>query len=39
MIWLQQGIAHPESKRLAEENGIEYVEDYCMYVGHIEHAK
>lgn len=38
MIWLQLGISHPEAKKLAEEIGIEYIEDYCMYVGHQEHA-
>lgn len=34
MIWLQQGITSPDGKKLAEENGIEYVEDLCMYVAH-----
>ena len=31
-IWLQTGITHPESKRLAEEAGIFYVEDHCLGV-------
>ncbi len=33
-VWLQEGIKHPESRRLAEEAGLEYVEDRCMYKEH-----
>ncbi len=33
-VWLQEGIKHPESRRLAEEAGLEYVEDKCMYKEH-----
>ncbi len=33
-IWLQLGIAHPEAKKLAEEAGIRYVEDCCLYIEH-----
>jgi predicted CoA-binding protein len=31
-LWLQQGIAHAESRRIAEEAGIDYVEDHCIAV-------
>ncbi|MBX3045240.1 MAG: CoA-binding protein [Candidatus Kapabacteria bacterium] len=31
VIWLQQDIVSPEGKLLAEANGIEYIEDKCMY--------
>src|SRR5690606_27497090 len=27
LIWLQLGLRNPEAKKLAEENGIEYIED------------
>lgn len=33
-VWLQLGISHPESKKLAEEAGLDYVEDACMAVAH-----
>jgi predicted CoA-binding protein len=31
-LWLQQGIAHPESRRIAEQGGLDYVEDLCIAV-------
>ena len=31
-LWLQQGITHPEARRLATEAGILYVEDECAAV-------
>jgi predicted CoA-binding protein len=31
-IWLQQGIVSPEAKQIAEDAGIDYVEDYCIAV-------
>ncbi len=31
-IWLQSGIVNPESRRLAEEAGVFYVEDECTAV-------
>lgn len=31
-IWLQLGITSPEGRRLAEEAGIDYVEDHCIAV-------
>lgn len=30
VIWLQEGIVNDEAKKLAEENGIEFVQDRCM---------
>jgi predicted CoA-binding protein len=31
-LWLQQGIVSEEAKRIAEEAGMDYVEDTCMAV-------
>jgi predicted CoA-binding protein len=31
-VWLQLGIAHPESRRIAEAAGLVYVEDRCIAV-------
>jgi uncharacterized protein len=31
-IWLQLGIVSPEGRRLAEQAGIDYVEDQCIAV-------
>lgn len=31
-IWLQQGIAHPASRAIAVEAGLDYVEDLCIAV-------
>ncbi|OPY08875.1 MAG: hypothetical protein A4E67_00894 [Syntrophaceae bacterium PtaB.Bin038] len=31
VVWLQQGIRNEEARRLAEENGILFVQDRCMY--------
>ncbi len=28
-LWLQQGIISPEARRIAEENGLDYVENRC----------
>jgi len=39
LIWLQQGIISDEARQLAEENNLEFVEDYCMYVAHQEYLK
>jgi predicted CoA-binding protein len=30
VIWLQEGIINADAKKLAEENGIEFVQDKCM---------
>ena len=31
-VWLQQGITSPEGRRIAEEAGLDYVEDLCIAV-------
>jgi predicted CoA-binding protein len=31
-VWLQQGIFSPEGRRMAEEAGVDYVEDTCTAV-------
>jgi predicted CoA-binding protein len=31
-VWLQQGIVSPEAREIAEEAGIDYVEDECIAV-------
>ncbi|HEY2948030.1 MAG TPA: CoA-binding protein, partial [Micromonosporaceae bacterium] len=31
-VWLQSGIASEEGRRIANEAGIDYVEDYCIAV-------
>jgi predicted CoA-binding protein len=33
-VWLQLGLVSPESRRIAEEAGIEYVEDECTAIVH-----
>ena len=33
-VWLQSGIRNAEAKRLAEEAGIDYVENRCIMVEH-----
>lgn len=30
-LWLQLGIRHPESRSIADEAGLDYVEDRCIY--------
>ncbi|MBO0868026.1 MAG: CoA-binding protein [Micromonosporaceae bacterium] len=31
-LWLQQGITSAESRKIAEDGGLDYVEDYCIAV-------
>src|SRR5918998_234436 len=33
-LWREEGIANPEARRIAEEGGLEYVEDRCMRKTH-----
>ena len=33
-IWLQLGIVSPEARRIAEEAGLDYVEDQCTKIVH-----
>ena len=34
-VWLQEGIKHPESKKIAQDAGLTYIEDKCMYKEYI----
>ncbi len=34
-IWLQEGIFSEEGRKLAEENGIIFIEDECMYKAYV----
>ena len=36
-LWLQQGIVSEEARRIAEEAGIEYVENRCVMSEHRRH--
>jgi predicted CoA-binding protein len=33
-VWLQLGLVSPTSRRIAEEAGLEYVEDECTAIVH-----
>jgi predicted CoA-binding protein len=37
-VWLQLGITSPEARRIAESNGLLYVEDRCIAVERARHA-
>ena len=37
VLWLQSGITSPEARRIAEEAGIEYVENRCVMSEHRRH--
>lgn len=30
LIWLQEGIINEEARKLAEENGIDFIQNHCM---------
>ena len=34
LIWTQLDVSSNEAKRVAEENGFEYIENRCIYVDH-----
>lgn len=34
-VWLQEGIKHPESRKIAQEAGLTYIENRCMYKEYI----
>ena len=38
-LWLQVGIRHPEARRIAENSGLDYIEDRCMMVEHMRRKK
>ena len=31
VLWLQQGITNPQARRIAQEGGLGYIEDECIY--------
>ena len=33
-VWLQLGLVSPEARRIAEEGGLEYVENRCTAIVH-----
>jgi predicted CoA-binding protein len=33
-LWLQLGVVSPEARRIAEEHGLDYVEDACTAIVH-----
>lgn len=33
-LWLQLGISNPACRALAEQHGLDYVEDHCMKIEH-----
>jgi len=35
LIWLQEGIINEEAHKLANENGIDFVQNLCMYKAYI----
>lgn len=40
-LWLQEGIINEEAKKIAEENGLLFIMDYCLekaYAKYIEHS-
>lgn len=39
VIWLQEGIVNDEAKKIAEENGIVFVQDKCMFREHLKHRE
>lgn len=38
-IWLQEGIVNDEAKKMAEENGILFVQDKCMFKEHLRYRE
>jgi predicted CoA-binding protein len=34
VLWLQLGIRNEETRRIAEEGGLEYIEDSCIRTDH-----
>ncbi len=35
LIWVQLGVKSAEAKILAEENGIQYIENKCLYIEYL----
>ena len=38
-LWLQAGIRNSEARRIAENSGLDYIEDRCMMVEHMKRKK
>lgn len=38
-IWLQAGIRNEEARRIAEEAGVDFVQDRCMMIEHMRREK
>jgi len=38
-LWLQSGIRNPQARNIAEDSGLDYIEDRCMMVEHIKRKK
>lgn len=38
-LWLQSGITNAEARRLAQQAGIDYIEDRCLMVEHMHHRR
>jgi len=38
-LWLQTGIRNSEARRVAENSGLDYIEDRCMMVEHMRKKK
>jgi len=38
-LWLQVGIRNSQARNIAEDSGLDYVEDRCMMVEHIKSKK
>ncbi|HEX2788019.1 MAG TPA: CoA-binding protein [Ignavibacteria bacterium] len=34
VIWTQIGVGNPEAQRIAEDNGIIYIDNRCLYIEH-----
>ena len=34
-LWLQSGIRSPEAKRIAEQGGVDFVQDRCIMIEHM----
>lgn len=35
VIWTQIGVVNDEARKLAEENGITYIDNRCLYIEHL----
>jgi predicted CoA-binding protein len=38
-VWLQAGIRNEQAAKLAKEAGIDFIEDHCIMVEHMRHAR